>query len=38
MAAELQAMRQRVLADLKLVFGLLDSGDVKITRQLLGTR
>jgi phosphate:Na+ symporter len=37
-AAELEAMHQRVLADLKLAFGLLVSGDVKVARQLLGEK
>ena len=37
-ATELQAMHQRVLADLKLAFGLLVSGDVKVARQLLGEK
>jgi phosphate:Na+ symporter len=37
-AAELQAMHQRVLADLKLAFGLLVSGDVKVARQLLAEK
>jgi phosphate:Na+ symporter len=37
-AAELQAMHQRVLADLKLAFGLLVSSDVKVARQLLGEK
>ncbi len=37
-AAELQAMHQRVLADLKLAFGILVSGDVKVARQLLGEK
>jgi phosphate:Na+ symporter len=35
---ELKAMHQRVLADLKLAFGLLVSGDVKVARQLLGEK
>ena len=37
-ATELQAMHQRVLADLKLAFGLLVSGDVKVARQLLAEK
>jgi phosphate:Na+ symporter len=37
-AAELEGMHQRVLADLKLAFGLLVSGDVKVARQLLGEK
>jgi phosphate:Na+ symporter len=37
-AAELQAMHHRVLADLKVAFGLLVSGDVKVARQLLAEK
>ena len=37
-AAELQAMHERILADLKLAIGLLVSGDVKVARQLLGEK
>src|SRR5271154_6072743 len=37
-AAELQAMHRRVLADLKLAFGLLVSGDVNVARQLLAEK
>ena len=34
----MEDMHQRVLADLKLAFGLLVSGDVKVARQLLGEK
>jgi phosphate:Na+ symporter len=37
-AAELQAIHRRVLADMKLAFSILMSGDVKIARQLLAEK